>query len=135
VTKHNQYALLVCVAAHPHLLEGDNWSSEWCIGSGGHLSSLASSGLLCTGSIHSYGSRHLQAQLSHSLIHAVITARLAESKTPTQFRYNDGPQGFRGKPGTSTSWPAALTVSTAWDVNLSNAWGVSLTDASKSCSA
>ena len=37
VTKHNQYALLVCVAAHPHLLEGDNWSSEWCIGSGGHL--------------------------------------------------------------------------------------------------
>jgi hypothetical protein len=85
--------------------------------------------------IHSYGSRHLQAQLSHSLIHAVITARLAESKTPTQFRYNDGPQGFRGKPGTSTSWPAALTVSTAWDVNLSNAWGVSLTDASKSCSA
>eukprot|EP00040_Diaphanoeca_grandis_P032533 m.197263 g.197263 ORF g.197263 m.197263 type:complete len:787 (-) comp32656_c2_seq1:40-2400(-) len=43
-----------------------------------------------------------------------------------QFKYNDGPQGFRGDPGTSTSWPAALTVSTAWDVNLSLAWGVAM---------
>jgi len=43
-----------------------------------------------------------------------------------QFKYNDGPQGFRGSSGTSTSWPAALTVSTAWDVNLSNAWGVAM---------
>jgi len=43
-----------------------------------------------------------------------------------QFKYNDGPQGFRGADGTSTSWPAALTVSTAWDMNLSLAWGTAM---------
>lgn len=43
-----------------------------------------------------------------------------------QFKYNDGPQGFRGASGTSTSWPAALTVSTAWNVSLSNEWGVAM---------
>ena len=30
-----------------------------------------------------------------------------------QFKYNDGPQGFRGAKGESTSWPAALTVAQA----------------------
>ena len=40
-----------------------------------------------------------------------------------QQKNNDGPQGFRGTPGTSTSWPASLTVSAAFDTDLMEAWG------------
>eukprot|EP00756_Hemistasia_phaeocysticola_P003291 Hpha_TRINITY_DN12167_c0_g2::TRINITY_DN12167_c0_g2_i1::g.82093::m.82093/K05349/bglX; beta-glucosidase len=38
---------------------------------------------------------------------------------------NDGPQGFRDNahPGSTTSWPAALTVSATWDAGLLRSWG------------
>ena len=37
---------------------------------------------------------------------------------------NDGPQGFRMREGgSSTSWPAGLTVGATWDKNLARAWG------------
>jgi len=35
-----------------------------------------------------------------------------------QQKFNDGPQGFRGAAGTSTSWPGAMTVSAAFDDTL-----------------
>ena len=31
-------------------------------------------------------------------------------------RMNDGPEGFRGHPGTSTQWPSGLTVAHSWDL-------------------
>lgn len=40
-----------------------------------------------------------------------------------QIKMNDGPQGFRGDQGTSTSWPASLTVAASFDVATSLAWG------------
>lgn len=36
---------------------------------------------------------------------------------------NDGPQGFRGKAGTSTAWPAGLAIAATFDVDSSSAWG------------
>lgn len=38
-------------------------------------------------------------------------------------RMNDGPEGFRGKSGTSTQWPSGLTVAHSWDVELFAEWG------------
>lgn len=40
-----------------------------------------------------------------------------------QQKFNDGPQGFRGAAGTSTSWPGAMTVSAAFDDNLAREYG------------
>lgn len=42
-----------------------------------------------------------------------------------QIKMNDGPQGFRDNnhPGTSTSFPSALTVAASWDVELMFMWG------------
>ena len=36
---------------------------------------------------------------------------------------NDGPQGFRGAPGTSTAWPAGLAIAASFDVDAARAWG------------
>jgi len=38
---------------------------------------------------------------------------------------NDGPQGFRNQwhPGTSTDWPAGLTMAASWDANALFEWG------------
>lgn len=42
-------------------------------------------------------------------------------------RMNDGPQGFRGiDAGTSTAWPAALSLGATWDVDLARQWGEAL---------
>jgi beta-glucosidase len=40
-------------------------------------------------------------------------------------KMNDGPQGFRDDAniGTTTSFPAGLTVGATWDINLSEQWG------------
>jgi len=38
-------------------------------------------------------------------------------------RLNDGPQGFRGNPGTSTAWPASLAIGATWDLDLARQWG------------
>lgn len=45
-----------------------------------------------------------------------------------QIKMNDGPQGFRDNkhPGTSTSWPSALTVAASWDEELMMAYGVAM---------
>lgn len=40
-----------------------------------------------------------------------------------QQKFNDGPQGFRGDAGTSTSWPGAMTVSAAFDDTLARKYG------------
>lgn len=40
-----------------------------------------------------------------------------------QQKFNDGPQGFRGAAGTSTSWPGAMTVSAAFDDTLARRYG------------
>jgi len=44
------------------------------------------------------------------------------------FRWDNGPQGFGDdvKPGTTTQWPAALTVSAAFDTSLAYEWGVAM---------
>eukprot|EP00041_Stephanoeca_diplocostata_P029361 m.864407 g.864407 ORF g.864407 m.864407 type:complete len:703 (-) comp23547_c0_seq10:3243-5351(-) len=39
---------------------------------------------------------------------------------------NDGPQGFRGDPGTSTMWPSGLTVAHSFDPELFLEWGVAM---------
>ena len=39
---------------------------------------------------------------------------------------NDGPQGFRGPPGTSTQWPSGLTVAHSWDRALFLEYGTAL---------
>lgn len=39
---------------------------------------------------------------------------------------NDGPQGFRGNPGTSTCWPSGLTVAASWNRTALGAWGVAM---------
>jgi len=44
------------------------------------------------------------------------------------FHLNDGPQGFRGDAGTSTSWPASLTVAAAWDPEAMRLWGAAMGD-------
>jgi Glycosyl hydrolase family 3 N terminal domain len=36
---------------------------------------------------------------------------------------NDGPQGFRGIPGTSTCWPSGLTMAATWNTTAMLAWG------------
>jgi beta-glucosidase len=36
---------------------------------------------------------------------------------------NDGPQGFRGKAGTSTSFPSGLTIGASWDPAVAELWG------------
>ena len=41
---------------------------------------------------------------------------------------NDGPQGFRGKAGTSTSFPSGLTVAASWDRALARLWGATMGD-------
>lgn len=40
-------------------------------------------------------------------------------------KLNDGPQGFRddAHPGTTTSWPSALTIGASWDLDLARQWG------------
>ena len=40
-------------------------------------------------------------------------------------RLNDGPQGFRDEehPGSTTAWPAGLTVASTWDSKLAYLWG------------
>jgi beta-glucosidase len=45
-----------------------------------------------------------------------------------QIKMNDGPQGFRDNkhPGTSTSWPSAMTVAASWDEELLMAYGVAM---------
>eukprot|EP01062_Namystynia_karyoxenos_P036582 TRINITY_DN2664_c0_g1_i1.p1 TRINITY_DN2664_c0_g1~~TRINITY_DN2664_c0_g1_i1.p1 ORF type:complete len:799 (+),score=300.59 TRINITY_DN2664_c0_g1_i1:102-2399(+) len=43
-------------------------------------------------------------------------------------KMNDGPQGFRGIPGTSTAWPAALTVASSWDESIAREWGTAMGD-------
>ncbi len=45
-----------------------------------------------------------------------------------QIKMNDGPQGFRDNkhPGTSTSWPSAMTVAASWDEELMMAYGVAM---------
>jgi len=45
-----------------------------------------------------------------------------------QIKMNDGPQGFRDNkhPGTSTSWPSAMTVAASWDEELAMAYGVAM---------
>lgn len=45
-----------------------------------------------------------------------------------QQKFNDGPQGFRGKAGTSTSWPAALTVAASFDTDLMQKYGEAMGD-------
>merc|ERR1719326_425269 len=45
-----------------------------------------------------------------------------------QQKFNDGPQGFRGKAGTSTSWPAALTVAASFDTELMQTYGEAMGD-------
>ncbi len=40
-----------------------------------------------------------------------------------QLNLNDGPQGFRGTSGTSTAWPAALSVAASWSEETMFAWG------------
>ena len=40
---------------------------------------------------------------------------------------NDGPQGFRMREGgSSTSWPAGLTVGATWDKDLARKWGAAM---------
>lgn len=41
-------------------------------------------------------------------------------------RMNDGPEGFRGEPGTSTQWPSGLTVAHSWDPKAFLAWGTAM---------
>ena len=36
---------------------------------------------------------------------------------------NDGPQGFRGDPGTSTCWPSGLTMAATWNTTTMLLWG------------
>jgi beta-glucosidase len=45
-----------------------------------------------------------------------------------QIKMNDGPQGFRDNkhPGTSTSWPSAMTVAASWDEELLMEYGVAM---------
>ena len=45
-----------------------------------------------------------------------------------QIKMNDGPQGFRDNkhPGTSTSWPSAMTVAASWDEELALAYGAAM---------
>lgn len=38
-------------------------------------------------------------------------------------KMNDGPQGFRGAPSTSTAFPAAITVAASFDPLASEEWG------------
>jgi beta-glucosidase-like glycosyl hydrolase len=55
-------------------------------------------------------------------------ASLHCTKSKTQIKMNDGPQGFRdgANPGTSTAWPSAMTVGATWDAALVRAWGVAM---------
>jgi beta-glucosidase-like glycosyl hydrolase len=43
-----------------------------------------------------------------------------------ELRMNDGPQGFRGKAGTSTQWPSGLTVAHSFDRDLFEEWGAAM---------
>jgi beta-glucosidase len=43
-------------------------------------------------------------------------------------KMNDGPQGFRYKTATSTSWPAAITVAASFDDAVAREWGVAMGD-------
>merc|ERR1719265_1582904 len=45
-----------------------------------------------------------------------------------QQKNNDGPQGFRGAAGTSTSWPGAMTVSASFDDDLMQDYGTAMGD-------
>ena len=41
-------------------------------------------------------------------------------------KMNDGPQGFRGKPGTSTAMPSGLTIGASFDVEAAGLWGTTM---------
>ena len=43
-------------------------------------------------------------------------------------KMNDGPQGFRGAPSTSTAFPAAVTVAATWSTELAQQWGEGMGD-------
>ena len=43
-------------------------------------------------------------------------------------RMNDGPQGFRGAPSSSTAFPAAITIAASWDRVLGQQWGAAMGD-------
>ena len=54
-----------------------------------------------------------------------IVPGLPRLKIP-DLRMNDGPEGFRGDPGTSTQWPSGLTVAHSWDPAMFLAWGTAM---------
>ena len=41
-------------------------------------------------------------------------------------KMNDGPQGFRGKAGTSTAMPSGLTIGASFDVEAAGLWGTTM---------
>ena len=43
-------------------------------------------------------------------------------------KMEDGPQGFRGQSGTSTSWPSGMTIGTTWDRDAASKWGNAMGD-------
>ncbi len=45
-----------------------------------------------------------------------------------QQKFNDGPQGFRGASGTSTSWPALITVTASFDTEFMRTYGEAMGD-------
>ena len=48
-------------------------------------------------------------------------------------RMNDGPEGFRGPPGTSTQWPSGLTVAHSFDRDLFALYGAAIGEEVKFC--
>ena len=53
-------------------------------------------------------------------------ARFSSSLITLTVRSHCLSQGFRGPAGTSTAWPAALTVGATWDRSLARAWGAAM---------
>jgi beta-glucosidase len=41
-------------------------------------------------------------------------------------KMNDGPQGFRGKHGTSTAFPCGLAIGATFDIDASASWGAAM---------
>lgn len=52
-----------------------------------------------------------------------VEARLGLPMSIPELRENDGPQGFRGPPGTSTAYPCAMSMAATFDASLVHAWG------------
>jgi beta-glucosidase len=50
------------------------------------------------------------------------------SLTHSVYCCQQGPQGFRGAAGTSTAFPAAITVAASWDPAVARAWGSAMGD-------